>query len=124
MIKTKNKIPKSILSLSMLFFFVYSYGQTISTQNLEKLNTSINSPYHDIAPVVSPDGKTLYFSRSGDPSSKGGSDIWYSSQDSSGHWRPAQPVGLPLNTTSDNTLSSISPDGNMPVSYTHLTFIC
>lgn len=113
MIKTKNKIPKSILSLSILFFFVYSYGQTISTQNLEKLNTSINSPYHDIAPVVSPDGKTLYFSRSGDPSSKGRSDIWYSSQDSSGHWRPAQPVGSPLNTTSDNTLSSISPDGNM-----------
>lgn len=46
---------------------VYSvFGQ--KTLKLEKLNTGINTPYFDeIAPLVSLDGKTLYFTRAGSP---------------------------------------------------------
>ena len=82
-----------------------------------KLTENINSPYPEMGPLVSPDGKTLYFSRRGDPKDKGGKgdleDIWYSEwNETTQGWGEAKNIGAPLNNEGPNFINSISPDGN------------
>ena len=82
-----------------------------------KMSDSVNSNYMEIGPLVSPNGKTLYFSRRGDPADVGGKkdieDIWYSNWDASAKsWGKAHNMGCPLNNEDPNFINSISPDGN------------
>jgi OmpA-OmpF porin, OOP family len=82
----------------------------------EKLSSNINSPYKEFGPLLSPDGKTLFFSRRNHPDNMGGAkdkeDIWYSEIDSLGEWGAAKNLGLPINTVGPNFINSITPDGN------------
>jgi len=83
----------------------------------KKLSDSVNSNYMEIGPLVSPDGQTLYFSRSGDPEDMGGKkdieDIWFSRWDASTKsWGKAHNMGCPMNNEEPNFINSISPDGN------------
>jgi outer membrane protein OmpA-like peptidoglycan-associated protein len=82
----------------------------------QNLGPSINSAGIEILPVVSPDGKTLYFDRKYDTANVGGidddDDIYYSTLQSDGRWSPARNIGPPLNTRGSDVLFWISPDGN------------
>jgi len=81
----------------------------------ENLGPMINTPYTDYVPIISPDGKTLYFSRNGDPNNVGGvysqQDIWSSTLEKN-QWTQAKNIGEPLNTPSSNAVLSVTPDGN------------
>ncbi len=82
-----------------------------------KLDTTVNSKYMEMGPLVSPDGKTLYFSRRYDPNAVGGKndkeDIWFSNwNETTKSWGVAQNMGAPLNNEEPNFINSISPDGN------------
>lgn len=81
----------------------------------EKLGESINSEYRELKPLISPDNKTLYFSRQNHPDNFNGKrdpeDIWYSNKDENGNWGPAINIGEPLNNKGPNFISSITPDG-------------
>ena len=84
---------------------------------VEELDQNVNSPYGETRPLISPDGQTLYFSRSHHPDNVGGvkdpNDIWYSERDeTSGSWKKAKNIGPPLNNKGPNYISSITPDGN------------
>ncbi len=83
----------------------------------ERLSSKVNSVYNDLKPMITPDGKTLLFSRQNHPGNIGGSedeeDIWYSQWDEeSGEWSEAVNMGRPLNNKGPNYISSITPDGN------------
>lgn len=83
----------------------------------ERLSDHINSPFKEYGPLLSPDGKTLFFSRRNHPENMGGikdkEDIWYSELDTlSGEWSLAKNLGLPVNTIGPNFINSITPDGN------------
>lgn len=83
----------------------------------ERLDDNINSEYQEMRPLVSPDGKTLYFSRRNHPENIGGTDdpedIWYAEYDSeTGEWFEAKNMGAPLNNEGANFISSVTPDGN------------
>ncbi len=84
----------------------------------ERLDESINTPYREIKPIISPDGKSLYFARQDDPQNIGGKrdqqDIYFSDF-VNGKWRLAQNIGGPLNDKEPNGVCSISPDGNTMV---------
>jgi len=82
-----------------------------------KLDSTVNSNYREIKPLLSPDGKTMYFSRANHPDNVGGvkdhEDIWFSDwNDSLQQWELAQNIGRPLNNEGPNYISSITPDGN------------
>lgn len=82
----------------------------------EKLSDNVNSAYPEIRPQISPDGKTLYFSRMNYPENTGGAedkeDIWYADLDErTGEWGEAKNIGAPLNNAGENYISSITPDG-------------
>lgn len=89
---------------------------------IERLDESVNSTANELNPLLSPDGKTLYFSRSNHPENMGGvndkEDIWYSEIDSAGHWQIARNMGPQFNTEQPNfvsTITSITPDGKSAI---------
>lgn len=81
----------------------------------QKLGTEINSAYDEIAPMLSPDGRRLYFVRAFHPENTGGEqtgqDIWFAEKQSDGKWSPAQRLSTPLNNRYDNAVGGISQDG-------------
>lgn len=89
---------------------------------IESLDKNVNSEYDELNPLLSPDGKTLYFSRRNHPGNTGGifdkEDIWYSELDASGKWQLAQNMGTKFNNTGPNFLNSIqsvTPDGKSAI---------
>ncbi|GAB4036254.1 OmpA family protein [Spirosoma jeollabukense] len=127
-----------VASLLFLSISVSTHGQpgkdstTSASQNLpaanrapspepppavENLGNLVNSEYNEINPMISPDGKTLYFARISHPNNthgtKGSQDIWYAKLDTlTNKWGPAQRMGQPLNKDEYNCAYSITPDGN------------
>ncbi|MEO1051482.1 MAG: OmpA family protein [Bacteroidota bacterium] len=86
---------------------------------VERLDENINSEYVEYKPLLSPDGKTLYFSRKNHPENIGGEkdpeDIWFAELDENGKWKKAENAGPVLNSDGPNFISSITPDGNTVV---------
>ena len=84
---------------------------------IEVLDKNINTEYKELNPLLSPDGKTLYFSRQNHPQNIGGvedkEDIWYSELDSAGRWQLAQNLGVLNNAGPNfvNTIKAVTPDG-------------
>lgn len=83
----------------------------------ERLSPAVNSEVSEMRPLISPDGKTLFFSRSNHPGNIGGKDddedIWYSELDeTTGKWKEARNIGPVLNNKGPNYVSSVTPDGN------------
>ena len=90
-------------------------SKSISKYNKKNMGLNINSPYPEIAPVISPDGNTLYFARSKHPQTtppKSKYDIWVSHRDANGKWGKAKRLGKPLNNSGDNVVIAVSPDNN------------
>jgi OmpA-OmpF porin, OOP family len=88
---------------------------------IEQLDKNVNSDYNEMNPLLSPDGKTLYFSRQNHPENKGGTkdkeDIWYSELDSTGHWQLAKNMEQFNNEHPNfvNTITSVTPDGKSAI---------
>lgn len=81
----------------------------------ENLGVGVNSRFDEIMPIISPDGKTLYFDRKDHPDNSGGiinDDIWMSTMAPGGIWTRSRNVSSPLNNSGHNFLTAISPDGN------------
>lgn len=81
----------------------------------EQLPVTVNSDYDEVSPVISPDGKTLYFDRKKHPDNLGpdkNDDIWFSSVNETGTFSSAVNMGEPLNNERSNFICSVSPDGN------------
>ncbi|MEP6736330.1 MAG: OmpA family protein [Chryseolinea sp.] len=85
---------------------------------IEALDKNVNSEYDELNPLLSPDGKTLYFSRRNHPENIGGvtdkEDIWYSELDATGQWQLAKNMGPKFNNSGPNfvnTIQSVTPDG-------------
>jgi Outer membrane protein and related peptidoglycan-associated (lipo)proteins len=78
---------------------------------VEALDKNVNSEYSELNPLLSPDGKTLYFSRRNHPQNMGGAkdkeDIWYSELDSTGQWSLAKNMGSTFNNPEPNFINSI-----------------
>lgn len=78
----------------------------------EALDQNVNSQYNELNPLLSPDGKTLYFGRQNHPENIGGvadkEDIWYSELDENGNWTLAKNMGSQFNNASPNFINAIS----------------
>ncbi len=100
---------------------LYGLGQANIQQEMafttpkEHLGPNVNTPYIEAKPVISSDGKTLYFTRQNSPQNTGGrkdeGDIYYSTWIND-QWSPALNMGAPINDGSANGVTAVSPDGN------------
>ena len=84
----------------------------------ERLDENVNSEFTELNPILTPDGKTLYFSRKNHPGNIGGvndkEDIWYSELGPDGKWTLAKNMGPQFNNEFPNfvnAVSSATPDG-------------
>ncbi|RYU78405.1 OmpA family protein [Hymenobacter persicinus] len=89
--------------------------------SMVNLGPNVNSKYVDTHPVITPDGKTLFFARQNSPQNVGGAkdaqDVWYSTLANAAKksWNQAKNIGGPINTPGPNGLASVSSDGNSVV---------
>lgn len=80
----------------------------------ENLGKTINTTGQEVAPVIAPDGKTLYFTRNFNKNNIGSpnkQDVWFSNLESGGVWSEAVNIGGPINNDGDNAISGMSTDG-------------
>lgn len=90
-----------------------AYNFSTEVENLgEKVNTGVT----ETKPIISADGKTLYFCRQNYKYNVGGKkddqDIWFSELKNNREWSFAANIGGPLNDKNNNGVSSVSNDGN------------
>lgn len=78
---------------------------------VERLDNNVNSDFSELNPLLSPDGKTLYFSRKNHPENVGGvndkEDIWYSELGADGKWSLAKNMGDQFNNDKPNFINTI-----------------
>jgi outer membrane protein OmpA-like peptidoglycan-associated protein len=81
----------------------------------ENLGDRVNSNYDDLGPIISTDGKTLYFARQNVEGNVGGindtEDVWHSSFEK-GMWGFARNMGKPINSKEPDNLVAVGADNN------------
>ncbi len=85
------------------------------TYKKKNVGKGVNSKYSEIAPIISPDGNTLYVGRELDPRNIGLKkqyDVWYSTRKKDGRWGTMKQMPKPINNSGDNLVIAVSPDGN------------
>ncbi|QOI98105.1 MAG: OmpA family protein [Flammeovirgaceae bacterium] len=97
------------------FLFLTALAEAIAQPVVTpELFKRVNSPFDEQAPVISPDGGTLFFTRSNHPENVGGKadpgDIWISFL-IEGVWSAPVHAGPLLNDRAYNAVIGFSPDG-------------
>ncbi|WKZ60952.1 MAG: hypothetical protein QY309_05580 [Cyclobacteriaceae bacterium] len=108
-------MKRLVLHSLILIAALEARAQELQFSQPEQLGTVINSEDEELAPMLSPDGQTLYFSRAFHSENIGGkyagTDIWISRKDANGNWTPAVNAGKPWNNKRSNAVIGISADG-------------
>jgi hypothetical protein len=107
-------VIKKILVISLcLFAAQMALCQEWAFTHVEKLSSSINSDAEESMPLLSPDGKTLYFARFMHSENAGGKysgqDIWLSKFEGTA-WRKAEKIHA-LNNRNNNAVIGVGADG-------------
>jgi OOP family OmpA-OmpF porin len=83
------------------------------------MGKTVNTFHHEGAPIVSPDGSTLYFFVQNHPENTYGKDdsqdIWMTKKNEKGEWGIPQHLGSPFNESHSNQVCTVFPDGNLLV---------
>lgn len=106
--------------LGLLFFAcTSSFAQQLTFGNPEMLGSAINTEAEELSPLLSNDGKTLYFTRAFDPSNTGGEfagmDIWIAKRarnSSSSPWQAATNNLPAWNNKESNVVIGTSKDNS------------
>lgn len=102
---------RSAILIFLLAGSINTFAQVINQQALQ----SINSAYDEQSPVLSPDGKLLFFTVCNHPLNIGAKrdpgDIWFS-EFKAGEWTPPQQAGALLNDRAYNAVAGFSEDGS------------
>ncbi|MFN8258423.1 MAG: OmpA family protein [Bacteroidales bacterium] len=111
-----------VFYLNYLFLSVVNLCAQLNT-GIENLGKNVNSAAAELMPMVSVDGKTLYFVRDGHPENNcfkqlrrkiidNAQDIWYSELQADSTWGPARHMESPFNQECSQSIVYISPDNN------------
>jgi outer membrane protein OmpA-like peptidoglycan-associated protein len=102
--------------LKKLFLFLFSliltkgWSQNFDTTEPKRLSFSVNSSAEETTPIISSNGKELYFVRTFFSENTGGSndqDIWKSEKNKNGDWSEAENI-VELNNERNNGLLSLN----------------
>lgn len=103
-------------TLFCLACLVLSAQEISPRYELVKMSDNVNTRYNEVSPVISPDGKTLYFVVADHPENaygkEGSQDIWVSTLDDKGEWTKAKHLGSPFNQNRNNAVFNFLPDGS------------
>lgn len=109
---------KVTLSLCLFLLTATTFAQVSATRyELVKMDKTVNTFHHEAAPVVSPDGNTLYFFVQDHPENTLGKDdtqdIWMSKKDAQGSWGAAEHLRSPYNIHPSNQVFTVFDDGSL-----------
>lgn len=94
---------------SDLYYSVFSKGKWSAPINL---GPEINSPFDEVHPFLSLDGKTLFYSTNNSRWSVGGYDIVQQVYDKEiNEWSPVISLGIPINSAGDDIQFHLARDG-------------
>ena len=82
----------------------------------EDLGEMVNSNADERLPIISPDGRTLYFTRKQHKKNIGKDkkdDIWFSKLQADGEWGEAKNLGVPLNNEQHNFVVAVGENGDL-----------
>lgn len=103
--------------LFLLFSFVVQAQDFSGRYELVKMDKAVNTFRHEAAPIISPDGNTLYFFVQDHPENTMGKDdtqdIWVSKRDPNGVWSPAEHLKAPFNLHRSNQVFTVFEDGSL-----------
>lgn len=97
------------------------YPFEISSGSLKKVNFTalplqINSNFEEVRPLISANGRNLFFSRRNHPENINGAkdeqDIWVSTMNAMGEWTKPINLGFTINTKKADAICSVAPDGS------------
>ena len=98
---TMKKLKLHILPFAIGFLILAATASAQSSFTPQNLGKTVNSEYSEINPVISVDGKTLYFSRANHPGNTLGrfnsQDVWFSTLNEDGTWTEAQRLPKEIN---------------------------
>lgn len=99
--------------LIISFLLVFCSMSVVAQNRLVNLGSNINSYLHETNPVISPDGQTLYFSRSqpNDPNNTN-RNIRYSTLRNNSWWSASRELPGVLNNEGWNAVAGFTTDGN------------
>lgn len=106
------------LTFLLVLVQCFAFAQEFSPRyELVKMDKTVNTFHHEAAPVISPDGKTLYFFVQNHPENTMGKDdtqdIWVSRKDENGVWSPAEHLRAPFNIHKSNQVFTVFDDGSL-----------
>ena len=108
-----------IFSSAFLFVTFLTTAQRLSTNSFQQSNT----PYDEMNPVISPDGRSLYLTISNHPQNEGGKrdpgDIWVSVLTETNQWSAPIHAGPVLNDMGFNAVAGFSADGRQMFLLSH-----
>lgn len=111
-------MKKLVLIIAYFTAFISLSANRLSAQTSfepQNLGKAVNSDYSEINPVISMDGKTLYFCRVNHPENNFGAnnslDIWYSRLQDDGTWSIAHRLPNSINIGRYNAILSALDDG-------------
>jgi outer membrane protein OmpA-like peptidoglycan-associated protein len=84
-------------------------AHSLNNAGPERLGEGINSAFSELAPLISPDGNTLFFVRRAHPQNYGPDnldDIWISYRQADGGWSRAVNAGAPVNNNYPNAAAA------------------
>lgn len=85
--------------------------------SVKRYGPTINSNSEELLPILSPDGRTLYFTRSlharNIGGKAGGQDVWYAYLNDNNQWEEARNMGSPINNEYDNAVCHVDAGGLM-----------
>lgn len=99
----------------IIFLLAITLGAlpVFSQTSIENFGMAINTRYSEFRPTVSYDGRSIYFTRQGDPENLDNFQaVWYSSVDDEGHWLSPVECSSTINAQKDNSVFWTSADGN------------
>ena len=105
--KFREWFPMRIIKFQQIEELLEAPSQNLTLTNI----TAVNTDGDEYFPVITIDGKKMYFTASGRPDSYKGEDIFYS-ENVYGFWQPAKIMGKPFSTKEDDAVNSVSADGN------------
>jgi len=83
----------------------------------ENLGPQVNSSYDDLGPIITADGRTIYFGRENALDNMGGKsdgeDIYITTSTDGVTWSKSKNLGAPINNTETNNMAAVSADNNM-----------
>lgn len=110
-------MKRFLFTVFSLISFLACAQQFAPRYELVNLGKQVNTFYHEAAPIISPDGKDLYYFVQNHPENtygkEGSQDIWVTHKDDKGVWGVPKRVSSPLNQNRSNQVFNVLPDGSL-----------